>query len=118
MVVKTQSKGRGNTGLNVGASNVERYFPRGVQSVELQLDHLQIQCDLTPDFWQGQPEIYDPRLCAWLESKHLSTKPGKGPIPLALIPEGKNSFRLKAVPASTQSDTKLSLHEHGVVVGS
>ena len=118
MVVKTQSKGRGNTGLNVGASNVERYFPRGVQSVELQLDHLQIQCDLAPDFWQGQPEIYDPRLCAWLESKHLGTKPGKGPIPLALIPAGKNSFRIKTVTVAPQSDAQMSHQKQGVAVGS
>jgi len=67
MVVKTQSKGRGVTGLNVGSSNVQRYFPRGISFVELQLDHLQIQCDLSPDFWQDQPEIFDPRLCAWLD---------------------------------------------------
>jgi hypothetical protein len=99
MVVKTQSKGRGVTGLNVGISNVQRYFSRGVSFVELQLDHLQIQCDLSPDFWQDQPEIFDPRLCAWLESKHLNANPGRGPIPLAMIPSGENSFRLRVVPA-------------------
>ena len=98
MVVKTQSKGRGITGLNVGMNNVQRYFPRGVSFIELQLDHLQIQCDLSPDFWQDQPEIFDPRLCAWLESK-LSGSPTRGSIPLALIPAGKNSFRLKSVQA-------------------
>jgi len=116
MVVKTQSKGRGVTGLNVGSSNVQRYFPRGVSSVELQLDHLQIQCDLSPDFWQDQPEIFDPRLCAWLESKRLSTSPTRGPIPLAMIPSGKNSFRIRLVPPGTQTtpsaDTKRKLHSH------
>jgi hypothetical protein len=110
MVVKTQSKGRGVTGLNVGTSNVQRYFSRSVSFVELQLDHLQIQCDLSPDFWQDQPEIFDPRLCAWLESKHLSANPGKGPIPLAMIPAGKNSFRLRVAPASTPSKHKLTPH--------
>ncbi len=99
MVVKTQSKGRGITGLNVGMTNVQRYFPRGVSFIELQLDHLQIQCDLSPDFWQDQPEIFDPRLCAWLESK-LSGSASRGPIPLALIPAGKNSFRVKSVQPS------------------
>jgi hypothetical protein len=108
MVVKTQSKGRGVTGLNVGTSNVERYFPRGVQFVELQLDHLQIQCDLAPDFWHGQPEIYDPRLCAWLESKHLNANPGRAPIQMALIPAGKNSFRLRTVAAGNHSNGKMS----------
>jgi hypothetical protein len=110
MVVKTQSKGRGVTGLNVGINNVERYFPRGVQFVEFQLDHLQIQCDLAPDFWQGQPEIYDPRLCAWLESKHFNAKHGKAPMQLALIPAGKNSFRIRPVAANAHSSGKITSH--------
>jgi hypothetical protein len=100
MVVKTQSKGRGVTGLNVGMSNVQRYFTRGVSVIELQLDHLQIQCDLSPDFWSDQPEIFDPRLCAWLESKRLNGSPARGPIPLTMIPAGKNSFRLRVVQAN------------------
>ena len=53
MVVKTQSKGRGITALHVGASNVRRYFPKHISSIELQLGHLQIECGLKPDFWQG-----------------------------------------------------------------
>jgi hypothetical protein len=104
MVVKTQSKGRGITGLHVGANNVRRYFPRNVSSIELQLDHLQIQCGLAPDFWRGEPEIYDPRLCAWLESKHLHGRPDRIPIPLAMIPEGKNSFRL--LPVSVKGPSR------------
>ena len=97
MVVKTQSKGSGITGLHVGANNVRRYFPKHISSIELQLDHLQIECGLKPDFWQGEPEIYDPRLCAWLESRHMHTKPDRTPIPLAMIPTGKNAFRLQPV---------------------
>jgi hypothetical protein len=97
MVVKTQSKGRGITGLHVGANNVRRYFPRNISSIELQLDHLQIQCGLKPNFWQGEPEIFDPRLCAWLESRHLHAKSDRAPVPLAMIPEGKNRFRLQPV---------------------
>jgi hypothetical protein len=97
MVVKTQSKGRGVTGLHVGAYNVRRYFPRHIAVIELQLDHLQIQCELDPGFWTGQPEIHDPRLCAWLESRHLHYVPGRTPVPLAMIPVGNNSFRLLPV---------------------
>jgi hypothetical protein len=97
MVVRTQCKGRGVTGLHVGASNVERYFPRNVAVIELQLDHLQIQCGLKPDFWRDQPEIHDPRLCAWLESKNHRTRLDRTPVPLAMIPAGKNSFRLRPV---------------------
>jgi hypothetical protein len=97
MIVRTQSKSRGVTGLHVGANNVRRYFPRQNASIELQLDHLQIQCMLDPGFWLDQPEIYDPRLCAWLESRHLHSRPDRAPIPLAMIPAGKNSFRLQPV---------------------
>ena len=52
MVVKAQSKGRGLSGLLVGTENVRRYFPKEVSSIELQLDHLRIQCGLAPDFWK------------------------------------------------------------------
>jgi hypothetical protein len=97
MVVKTRSKGLGVTGLHVGANNVRRYFPKRVPVIELQLDHLQIQCGLTPDFWQGHPEIYDPRLCAWLESKHMEKRKDRNPVPLAMVPAGDNAFRLQPV---------------------
>lgn len=103
MVVKTQCKGRGVTGLHVGATNVRRYFPKDISVIELQLDHLQIQCGLPPDFWQDQPEIYDPRLCAWLESKHFHTKQDRTPVPLAMIPAGKNSFKLQPVRLNGQA---------------
>jgi hypothetical protein len=106
MVVKTRSKGHGLTGLHVGVSNVRRYFPRRVAVIELQLDHLQIQCGLAPDFWQGQPEIHDPRLCAWLESKNFHSRPDRPPVPLAMIPAGNNSFRLQPASVNGQSRTK------------
>ncbi len=107
MVVKTQSKGRGVTGLHVGVNNVRRYFPKQISSIELQLDHLRIQCGLKPDFWQGEPEIFDPRLCAWLESRHLHAKPNRASVPLAMIPEGNNSFRLQPVRLNGQVQAKM-----------
>jgi hypothetical protein len=97
MMVKTLSKGRGVTGLLVGVANVRRYFPKHISVIELQLDHLQIQCGLDPDFWRGQPEIHDPRLCAWLASKNFHSQPDRTPVPLALIPAGKNSFKLQPI---------------------
>jgi hypothetical protein len=95
MLVMTQSKGHGATGLYVGADNVRRYFSKRISAVELQLGHLRIQCSLSPDFWQDQPEIHDPRLCSWLESKHLHARPGRTPVPLSMIPTGENAFRLQ-----------------------
>ncbi len=97
MVVRTQNRGREITGLLVGINNVRRYFSRDSSVIELQLDHLQIQCCLGPDFWRDQPEIHDLRLSAWLESKNFHQKPGQAPVPLAMIPNGKNSFRLRPI---------------------
>jgi hypothetical protein len=99
MVVKTNCNGREITGVEIGAGNVRRYFPKGSAFIELLLDHLQIQCGLAPDFWQGQTEIRDPRLRAWLESKNFKARPGEAPVPLVLIPSGKNCFRLQTIRA-------------------
>jgi hypothetical protein len=93
MVVKSQCSGNRITGIYVGASNVRRYFPRGVAAVDLQLDHLRIQCGLTPGFWRGDPEIRDPRLSLWLELKQAGTG-RRSPIELAMTPMGENSFIL------------------------
>ena len=107
MVVKAQSKGRGLSGLIVGTDNVRRYFPKEVSSIELQLDHLSIQCGLAPDFWQGQPEIHDPRLCAWLETKHMHSSRNRHPVTLAMVPAGKNAFRLQPVSADGHDRTRM-----------
>jgi hypothetical protein len=106
MVVQTQAKSRGVVGLLVGAYNARRYFSKEIPVIELQLDHLQIQCGLKPDFWQGEPEIVDPRLCAWLEAKHFHNKKDRSPIPFALIPEGNNCYRVKAVSADHYAKAK------------
>ncbi len=97
MVVKTQFKGHGITGLHVGISNVRRYFPRNVSYIDLQLDHLQIRCELGPDFWKGEPEIYDPRLCSWLEQKNLHSQSNRAQVPLAMIPAGDHCYKLQRV---------------------
>jgi hypothetical protein len=108
MVVKTQYAGHRVAGLWVGVNNVRRYFSKRIPVVELQLDHLQIQCGLTQNFWQGQPEIHDPRLCLWLESKHPSNGPRPTPFPLALIPAGKNSFKLASISGNGHGRVKLA----------
>ncbi|SRR5579885_2915198 len=97
MIVEAQSKGPGISGLYVGAANVRRHFPRSVSAIELQLDHLRIQCGLKPEFWQGRPEIYDSRLCAWLEVRHMNKDRHRTKVRLAMIPEGGNSFRLETI---------------------
>jgi len=101
MVVRTQSKGCAITGLQVGANNVRRYFSKDKAVIELQLDHLRIQCWLRPEFWLDQPEISDPRLGAWLESKNFHERPSRDPVPLAMIPNGNNSFQLRPISLKT-----------------
>ena len=102
MVVRTHSKGREVLGLQVGASNARRYFPKSTSVIELQLDHLRIQCGLRPEFWDGEPEIRDPRLSAWLELKNFHGKVGDSPVPLAMIPSGPNAFRLQPLSLRAQ----------------
>jgi hypothetical protein len=111
MVVKTQSKGGGVTGLHIGAANVRRYFSQNISVIELQLDHLQIHCLLKPSFWRGEPEIYDPRLCAWLISKNFHAHPARAPIPLALVPSGLNSFRLQPITSTGHARSQSKIRQ-------
>ncbi len=106
MIVKTQCKGREFTGVEIGAANVRRNFPKDMQVIELHLDHLQIQLELEPEFWEGHAQICDRRLSAWLESKNFNGQPGHEPVPLVLIPTGKNCYRLKAIGCKEQSKLK------------
>ncbi len=106
MVVKTQHKGREFIGVEIGSSNVRRYFPKDTNVIELHLDHLLIQLGLDPEFWQGHAQICDPRLNAWLESKNFHGRPGDAPIPLALIPSGKNCFRLQPIGSNGRPKLK------------
>jgi hypothetical protein len=104
MIVKAQYCGNRVAGLYVGSNNARRYFSKRIRQIELQLDHLRILCGLTPPFWKDKPEIHDPRLSVWLEAKHPPEGSSYREIPLALIPSGKNSFRLAAI--AVQENTK------------
>jgi len=108
MVVKTRNMGHGLTGLHVGTSNVRRYFPKDASVIELQLDHLQIRCGLDPNFWQDQPEILDPRLAAWLESKRSKGTSNQSSILLSMVPSGKNAYRLQTVSHAPHGSGKTT----------
>jgi hypothetical protein len=97
MIVKMQNRGRTVTGLQIGPRNVRRYFREKVQSVELELGDLRIECELKPGFWRNHPEITDPRLCAWLEAKNARREPRHAPGRVAMFPGGNGSFRLQLV---------------------
>ena len=101
MIVEAKSKGPGRSGLYIGAENVRLYFPRSLATIEFNLGHLKIECKLRPDFWQDCPEIDDPRLCAWLESRLMHDNRSRAAVPLAMVPTGDdNAFRLQ--PASAE----------------
>jgi hypothetical protein len=105
MVVRTQSDGRSVTGIYIGTRNARRNFSRRVHSIELLLGHLHIYCELPPDFWRGQPQIRDARLADWLESKIFHSRSCWTPVPMALLRDGKNAFRLLPLrlPASSSA---------------
>jgi hypothetical protein len=115
MMVKAQYRGNRVASLYVGANNVRRHFSKRIRLIELQLDNLRILCGLTPHFWQDKPEIQDPRLSVWLESRHPQAVPSQMEIPLALIPAGKNSFKLAAVAqrAHVRLGSRASLPNSG-----
>jgi hypothetical protein len=100
MVVTTQDNGREVLGLRIGTSNVRRYFPKRMDVVELLLGDLRIQCDLPPNFWNGRPEIRDPRLGAWLKYK-VSRESSRKPVALAMEHTGANAFSLHSVSFSS-----------------
>jgi hypothetical protein len=92
MIVKTSQDSRDHIGLHVGISNARRYFRKRAQTIDLKLGDLEIQCTLSPDFWQGRPEIYDPRLSEWLEYKVGRGGPGQDPVLLTMAPSGSGKF--------------------------
>jgi hypothetical protein len=96
MVVRTQGNGREVTGLHVGTTNARRYFSKGSGAVELRLGDLQIQCRLPASFWDGQPEIHDPRLCEWLNHK-VFQQSNRNPMLMAMVQSGDNTFTLQPI---------------------
>jgi hypothetical protein len=86
MIARMQNKGRLITGIRIGTSNARRFFPGGTRAIDLELDEdLRIRCDLKASFWRDQPEISDPRLCAWLEAKLLGRKVPASPVPVEVV---------------------------------
>ena len=112
MLVTSQFDGSRVIGLYVGADNVRRYFPKRFSRIELRLDNLRIECGLTPVFWNGRPEIHDPRLCLWLESKQSHRRERRAPMPLAMTPSGDHCFTLGPVTREEQAITKGASRVH------
>lgn len=95
MLVKVLGSGRVVTALHVGAGNVRQCFPKQIPSIEFELDHLRVECELARDFWKRQPEIRDCRLCLWLKFKFLRAGSVGISTLLAMIPTGLNLYKLE-----------------------
>lgn len=95
MVVKVRGCGRVVTALHVGAGNVRHYFPKLIPSIEFELDHLRIECELARDFWGRHPEIRDCRLCLWLKFKVMRAGSLGMSTLLAMTPTGRNRYKLE-----------------------
>lgn len=103
MLVKTYKDGQDHTGLLIGEANARRYFSRRKPCIELRLGDLHIQCTLSPDFWQGHPEIHDPRLSVWLEFKIGRRAASREPIFLSMVPAGSDSFVVRPSDKPSES---------------
>jgi hypothetical protein len=95
MLVRVQSNGRKILGLLLRDEDARSYFQKSNPFIELQLGELHIDCRLDREFWQRQPVINDPRLCAWLDAKVFHGRACRISPSLELIPTGNNSFTLK-----------------------
>jgi hypothetical protein len=71
MLVRLQNNGHSIIGIRIRNSDARRHFPANIKAVDLELDHLRIRCDLKENFWLNRPQISDPRLRLWLETKAL-----------------------------------------------
>lgn len=107
MIVTMKNKGHSITGLSVGISNARRHFRADSRAVDLELDHLRIRCDLPASFWRDRPEISDPRLCAWLQSKFSGAMQRGTPVLLEMVRTGDcyrlTSARSRPLPQSNRT---------------
>lgn len=97
MIVKVLNNCRSITGIRIEASDARLCFPPGSRSIELELDHLRIQCELQVAFPQDRTEICDPRLCEWLDEQFFGLKPPKAPVCLEMVKAG-SAYRLQLLP--------------------
>lgn len=108
MIVTMQDRGSGVFGLRSGVRNARRCFKRSAPAVDLDLESVQIRCELRQEFWRGHPEIRDPRLCAWLTAKKAKWKVDGDTLVLLMLPAGPNVFRLR--PRESERDVDSERH--------
>ena len=83
----------------MGMSDARSFFPPGLKSLDLELDHLRIRCNLRADKWLDRAEISDPRLTAWLNEKYYWQKLPRTLVSVELVKSGNYSYRLQLIPS-------------------
>ena len=105
MLVRLQNDGHSITGIRIRTSDARRHFPTNVKAVDLKLDHLCIRCDLKDSFWFNRPQISDPRLRLWLETKALWNKRSR----VLQMQKDGDSYSLEFTNKPTRAQSKLVL---------
>ena len=113
MLARLQIRGREVLGLHIGKTNARRFFPAAIPIVQLELDHLRIDCELKPGFWRDRPEITDSRLCAWLAAKCSRHERDDMPTSVEMLNAGEGSeertLRAKHLRAGKTGNRFISL---------
>ena len=107
MLVTIRNSGHSIAGIRIGSSDACHFFPSALKSIDIELDHLRIQCDLHTDVWHGR-EISDPRLAAWLEEKFYWRKQPTAPLRLEMVKTG-GSYRLQLRPSDRETKASFGL---------
>jgi hypothetical protein len=108
MVVTMQSEGHAIVGIRIGMAEARRFFGRGLHSIDLELDHLRINCDVRANSRLHRAEISDPRLTAWLEEKFYWRKLPSIPLSVELVKKGE-SYSLQLRPSDHETKQSFGL---------
>ncbi len=109
MIVRMQNQGHSIIGIRMEMADAQSFFPSDVKTLDLELDHLQIRCDLKTTFWLDQAEISDPRLSAWLEEKFYWRKLPNSPISVEMVRTGDH-YRIQIPPGDPSSSVGFGLN--------
>lgn len=86
--------GSGTYGISVGKANRDRYFDRGWETIEVEIEGEAHKLPISDGFWRNCPEIRAPVIRDWLRHHHTLDWPKHHPPRFELIPLGGNRFRL------------------------
>jgi len=97
MLATAWNNGGNQYGIRVGKVNRDRYFNRGWNLIEVDIEGKLYQFVLTSGFWRNCPEFRDsgqPIIQEWLTKHKILTWPKGEPPQVQLISLGNGKFRL------------------------